>query len=574
VAQSYVLDTFSSQSYGNNDGNTNWSSDWVETGDDVNPNYRDEFASQSYNLSVGSIPWTTSWTEVNDDLSASSGYVRIDTTNGLRFGHYYWATSVGTAIYRAADLSGYTSATLSYSFSEYAGAAGDAVQVQVRNPGTTGWFTLATINGTMGSGTGSHDITAYMDSDTEVRFYVSSQIESGEYIYFDNVDISLTPSGASGPGAGDILITGGQLRFSATEANDSIDRGVSLPTGDACATLTFTLGQNGIDANEDRLAVQASSDGGANYTTVETFDNPTDAGAKSYAISGYATTNTRVRFISLDALETGEYWTLDDVRVQWDCSGPILFDARDKVGASTFVTMARAVWGSGSSTLNAYAHEMYSTEEWGLVYESPVGSNTGAVGAPSRYQFEYSALTIMASQDNTQVQIDANADGTYETEVVLQEGGSTLVTGILQGARVVADKPVQVALLTGDIGDTYESRDMSLLPVSTWGSSYWSPVGVMQAEYGAPGNPTRLYLYNLSTNGNIYITCEKYDTSNPGTPIVVTSATSIAARQVWTTDLGAGQGARCYASDSGGTATTDLIFGIGTIDTAAGDGGG
>ena len=47
--------------------------------------------------------------------------------------------------------------------------------------------------------------------------------------------------------------------------------------------------------------------------------------------------------------------------------------------------------------------------------------------------FEYSALSIMASQNNTTVQIDADANGTYETTVTLQEGGSYLVTGILPG---------------------------------------------------------------------------------------------------------------------------------------------
>jgi uncharacterized repeat protein (TIGR01451 family) len=373
-------------------------------------------------------------------------------------------------------------------------------------------------------------------------------------------------NGSAASGTIYINTTQYNLRFREnTVANDSIDRGVSLPTGDACATLSFTLGQGGIDANEDRLAVQVSSDGGVNYATLETFDNPNDAGAKSYGISGYATGNTRVRFVALDTLETGtgdgESWRIDDVRVEWNCF-PILFDARDKVGASELVSMARAVWGSNSSTLNAYAHEMYSTEEWGLVYESPVGSNTGAAGAPSRYQFEYSAVTIMASQSNTTVQIDADANGSYETTVVLQEGESTLVTGVLQGARVEADKPLQVALLTGDVGDTYESRDMNLLPVSAWGSSYWSPVGVMWNA-----NPTRLYLYNLSTNGSIYITCERYGVGN-------TTLGPVTPRGVVTIDLGANQGARCYASNSGGNATGELVFGIGTIDTAAGDGGG
>ncbi len=93
-----------------------------------------------------------------------------------------------------------------------------------------------------------------------------------------------------------------------------------------------------------------------------------------------------------------------------------------------------------------------------------------------------------------------------ESSITLQEGQSTLVSGILQGARVHADKRIQVVLLTGDIGSNYESRDMNLLSTSDYGSNYWSPVGVDTAGGTIPG-PTRLYLYNPSTNGSIYITC-------------------------------------------------------------------
>ena len=64
---------------------------------------------------------------------------------------------------------------------------------------------------------------------------------------------------------------------------------------------------------------------------------------------------------------------------------------------------------------------MYATAEWGTAYESPVGTNTAQ--RPGQ-MFEYSALSIMASQNNTTVQIDADANGTYETTVTLNEGGS------------------------------------------------------------------------------------------------------------------------------------------------------
>ena len=342
-----------------------------------------------------------------------------------------------------------------------------------------------------------------------------------------------------------------QLRFTATDANDSIDRGVNLSTGGSCATLSFTLGQNQVDSSGDNFAVQISSDG-TTYTTLATYTSSADADAKSIGISGYASANTRVRFLSVNALETGEYWSVDDVQVSWNCSLPILFDGKDKVGASSSIAMARATWATGSGTLNAFAHEMYATAEWGMTYEAPVGTNTANAGQ----MFEYSALSIMASQNNTTVQIDADANGTFETTVTLQEGGTTLVPNILQGARVQSDKPVQVVLVTGDISSSYASRDMNLLPVSAYGSSYWSPVG----ENTNAAYPTRLFLYNLSTNGSIYITCERYGVAN-------TTLGPVAARGVVTVDLITGQGAHCFASTSGGVATSNPISAIGTIDT-------
>ena len=98
-------------------------------------------------------------------------------------------------------------------------------------------------------------------------------------------------------------------------------------------------------------------------------------------------------------------------------------------------------------------------------------------------------------------------------------------------------------------------RDMNLLPTSAYGSSYWSPVGV---DTGSSG-PTRLYLYNPSSNGSIYISCEQRSAA--------TVTYGPIARRVVTHDLADYQAEHCYASTSNGTATSDPIFAIGTIDT-------
>ena len=231
----------------------------------------------------------------------------------------------------------------------------------------------------------------------------------------------------------------GYLRFMSTEANDSIDRGVDLSTGGSCAKLGFLLRQNAVEFDgTDRFALEVSNNNGSTYTRLDTYGvgavDPT--GYKTYDISAYASANTRVRFISVDALDdTTEYWSVDNVQVGWDCYLKTLFDAGDKIGASSSIAMSRAIWASGSGTYNAFAHEMYPTAEWGTVYKSPVGPST----TNSNLMFSYSALSIMASQNNTTVDIDVNGDGDFTdvgvdiNDLVLQEGGSYLATGIAQG---------------------------------------------------------------------------------------------------------------------------------------------
>ncbi len=560
AAQNYVLDNFGNTAYNNNDGNTNWSTDWVETGDQIQNIYRDQFDTASYNNTDGFLNWGSSpWVEEYDDGNPASGTIYVNTGDDeLRFREL---STTNDAIKRAADLSGFSNATLSFTLNGSGiDGAGDAIKIQISSDGGSTWTDLETFSTDPNGATYSYDISSYISLNTTIRFIMVGDLETGdgdgERWDIDTINIRVPLAPGSSPTEGDIQIIGDALRFTETEINDSINRGVNLSIGGSCATLTFNVGQSGIDPGNDRLALQISSDGGANYSTLATYSSTADAGSKSYNISGYASADTRIRFISLDQLETGEYWTIDSTNVSWNCSIPVLFDGKDKVGASSSISMARATWATGSGTLNAFAHEMYATNEWGTAYESPVGTNTNTGSTVAGEMFQYSGLSIMACQNNTTVQIDANADGTYETTITLQEGGTYLVSGISQGAKVLSDKPVQVVLMTGDIGSNYASRDMNLLPISSWDSSYWSPVGTANGS----SYPTRLFVYNPSTNGNIYVTVERYGAAD------VTMG-PIAQRGVIVIDLIDGQGAHVYASDSSGNPISAPIFAIGTVDT-------
>ena len=169
----------------------------------------------------------------------------------------------------------------------------------------------------------------------------------------------------------------------------------------------------------------------------------------------------------------------------------LFFDGGDKIGASRPVAMTRATW-SGSypqapGTLLADALEVYDTSRWGTRHQAPVG-----VGTATNQLFEYTGVAIMAAQDNTTVTLDANADLVAEAAIVLNEGESYLVDGGIQaGTLVNASAPVQVALITGDVCDIYESRWFVLFPTERWSGSYYSPVGTPTG-----GGGTTIWLFN------------------------------------------------------------------------------
>ena len=164
----------------------------------------------------------------------------------------------------------------------------------------------------------------------------------------------------------------------------------------------------------------------------------------------------------------------------------VLYDGGDQLGTTAPVAVTRAGWALDPGTLLAGAVEVYPTDAWGTAYVVPMGVDS-ALGP----NLEYTAASIMSAAAGTTVTVDSNADTIVDQTLVLAAGESALVAGLSQGATINANGPVQVDLLTGDIGATYAGRWFALLPTAQWATSYFNPVGTSHAD-----GPAVVVLYN------------------------------------------------------------------------------
>lgn len=157
------------------------------SGGTITNNVRDNFdTNSSYAGNNGSVSWNGNWVEVNENDGAASGDVRV-IGNELRIGE-----DGNAGIYRTANLSGATSATLSFNFREAIGDISGVISVQVSTNGTD-WTTIGSVDYNDTNSPRSYNLTSgQISSTTSVRFIITSVLEGGEFIYFDNVDISYT----------------------------------------------------------------------------------------------------------------------------------------------------------------------------------------------------------------------------------------------------------------------------------------------------------------------------------------------------------------------------------------------
>jgi uncharacterized repeat protein (TIGR01451 family) len=126
---------------------------------------------------------------------------------------------------------------------------------------------------------------------------------------------------SDGANAGDIRVTGGELRVQDNNGGgEGVSREVDL-LGATSATLSFYYRRNRLDDANDYVTISVSANGGVSWTELDSFAGPTnDAGnqsSPSYDISGYVAANTMIRFLSSPYLGANDRVYFDDVQIDF-----------------------------------------------------------------------------------------------------------------------------------------------------------------------------------------------------------------------------------------------------------------
>ncbi|QDU51614.1 DUF4347 domain-containing protein [Gimesia panareensis] len=295
LATETVLDQFSSQSYGNNDGTQNWNSNWVE-----NDN------------SGGS-------------QSASNGDVRI-TGGELRM---VGDSGADNSVTREVDLSTAHDATLSFDATSSGTEAGDTFSVQISDDGGGSWTVLDVLEDY--SGSYSKDISAYLAADTQIRIQIDSGYDGGllgilfvEYLYIDNVQVSYTVNNPP-----DITSDGGGAAAVANVAENTTTVTTVTATDANLDTLNYAI-TGGADSGKFTIN---NSTGDLAFITAPDYESPTDNNSDNIyeviveASDGFGGTDSQTILVTVTPVN--ETPTAADNTVTTDEDTPYTFTAAD-----------------------------------------------------------------------------------------------------------------------------------------------------------------------------------------------------------------------------------------------------
>jgi uncharacterized repeat protein (TIGR01451 family) len=259
-----------------------------------------------------------------------------------------------------------------------------------------------------------------------------------------------------------------------------------------------------------------------------------------------------------DYLNAGESFVMENMMpvprtsTNWFESG-LKIDGGDKIMASFPISMTRGTYSEYPGSLLAGAAEMYDTDNWGLVFESPMGNDV----VTATESFEHTRLFIMSGSDGNVVTLPTGL-----TTVLNQ--GQSISFNVKQANAVVATKPIQVYLCAGDIGSNYEMRFFSVRPKIEWSDSYLSPVGdgygrskiILYNPNTVPMNIQFTYISNNSTAATTTTTLTVDAKKHLFSPVVPTSSgalvKSVTAGQLFTamsmtdTETTVGDGVNAY----------------------------
>ena len=416
----------------------------------------DQFGLAQYNNQNGSASWSSNWTETNDDNTAGSGNVQITLGELLVSSRMFTNDGDFEAVQRSVNLSSSANNTLvlfSYSFRSANLDATDTLVAEVYNG--TAWTILETISSANAAGIRNWDITAYKNANTAIRFRISNTFDNAnEVVYFDNVEVSyLTANTHTTPS----LIQAVQTYYVPMPEDQALTvmRAISnntTPTSPTYVYIVVTVVTDGTIIYYDHW-----EDG------FETLINyPTQSTTEVWGDND--TTNGMPPGKAVDILNPGEVLILKNP-VDTANLSIIDFDGGDKLASTQAISVTRTSWASGTGTLHSGSVEMLDTSIWGTRFDLPVHNIT-------HYDFTYTGVALMASEDNTSIYRNGSLAGTID------QGQSYLFNdNVTPGDTFTSSAPVQATFINGHIGSTYASDWFTLYPYDLLGSSYYANVG-------------------------------------------------------------------------------------------------
>jgi len=160
---------------------------WLTFFDSTGDSVRDNFTTAAYTNNDGNTNWAGNWIETNDNNSANNGNISI-TGGTLRIRDD--GNAAPSTIEREANLSAWTTATFSFDFSTQNVDAGDQIAVDVSANGGGSWTRLETFTGPVAAGSRSYNITSSKASNTRIRFITVGTGYTGTDSFFvDNLQI-------------------------------------------------------------------------------------------------------------------------------------------------------------------------------------------------------------------------------------------------------------------------------------------------------------------------------------------------------------------------------------------------
>ncbi len=242
---------------------------------------RDNFETSSFSNNDGADAWSGDWIENDPEAGGagpSAGQVQVH--NGLLTLDDYPNTGGHPSAAREVDLTGAENATLSFTFATSSGVdTSDAVTVEISNDGGATWSTLEVITGIHGAvqKNRSYDISAFISSETQVRFRVSKYYGGSNELFCvlyveikSDCDGGSTGGGPTGGGAQDAVY------------DSSLGAPACAGVGSECDSVALLDGRAGL---------------GPESNAPNTIDGCTDGSAGSYH---YDESNDRIVVKTLD----------------------------------------------------------------------------------------------------------------------------------------------------------------------------------------------------------------------------------------------------------------------------------